>query len=185
MTTEEQRARRREQMRRYREKHRERLKPIRHAESQRYWRENKEKIVAKRKVNPAPSRDRERVNAYAKSWRDEHPERVKAAQKRYNSKNPRRGLARQRVKREQQAGRPKPTACEICSSSDRRIAFDHCHRTGKFRGWICTYCNVILGYINDDPDHLRKLIAYLEATNKVAPDVGPPEEGCVDDLFPA
>lgn len=32
------------------------------------------------------------------------------------------------------AGRPKATHCEVCSKA-RKIYFDHCHLTGKFRGW--------------------------------------------------
>lgn len=163
MTTPEQRARRTAQMRRYREKNRERLRPIIQAESQRYWRENKEKIVAKRKEKPRTDKDRAYMREYVKRYRKKHPERVAETQKKYNTKNPGRAQKRKNRILEEMAGRPKPAACEICGSAKGRIAFDHCHRTGKFRGWICNGCNVVLGYVNDDPNHLRKLIAYLEA----------------------
>lgn len=39
---------------------------------------------------------------------------------------------------------------------------DHCHTTGKVRGIICLPCNVALGKVRDNPEHLQKLITYLE-----------------------
>jgi len=59
------------------------------------------------------------------------------------------------------AGRPKPDRCEICAGFDR-IVFDHCHDRDKFRGWICTPCNIILGAARDSPERLMKLAKYLE-----------------------
>jgi hypothetical protein len=41
-------------------------------------------------------------------------------------------------------------------------AVDHCHESGRIRGLLCTPCNLALGYVKDDPDRLRGLIAYLE-----------------------
>jgi hypothetical protein len=49
------------------------------------------------------------------------------------------------------------------------IHFDHCHRRGIFRGWVCFSCNTILGHAKDDPDRLRKIIAYLERTKVMVP----------------
>ncbi len=60
------------------------------------------------------------------------------------------------------SGRPRPDKCDICGGNRIRIVFDHCHDTGKFRGWICSPCNVVLGLMNDDPILLRKLADYLE-----------------------
>ena len=42
------------------------------------------------------------------------------------------------------------------------VCFDHCHRTGKFRGWICAKCNSALGLTGDSPSLLRELANYLE-----------------------
>ena len=43
-----------------------------------------------------------------------------------------------------------------------RPAVDHCHRTGKVRGLLCTECNSGIGKLKDDPELLRKGIKWLE-----------------------
>lgn len=55
----------------------------------------------------------------------------------------------------------RPLECTVCGSN-KRICFDHNHKTGYFRGWLCNSCNVALGCVNDDADLLRKLANYLE-----------------------
>lgn len=62
----------------------------------------------------------------------------------------------------------KPDKCSICEQPHKKIVLDHCHETGKFRGWLCDPCNVVLGMVSDDTTILRKLIAYIEAAKKVA-----------------
>lgn len=84
-------------------------------------------------------------------WQNEHPEAAKAATKKYL-----------KTRKEKAAGRKKPKCCEVCKKSDRRICFDHCHKSQKFRGWICSNCNSALGHTKDDPKLLRKLAAYVE-----------------------
>jgi len=54
----------------------------------------------------------------------------------------------------------KPVNCELCNGTTR-IAYDHCHKTGKFRGWLCMKCNTALGLVNDDIELLQKMIKYL------------------------
>ena len=80
------------------------------------------------------------------------------------------------LRREINAGRPKPEACEVCGEPGK-VIFDHDHKrysggansaTRAFRGWICQRCNSILGLARDDPAVLRALIGYLEAANKPA-----------------
>lgn len=73
---------------------------------------------------------------------------------------------RARRNHEMLAGRPTPDFCECCGRppTKRGLHFDHCHQLGHFRGWLCNGCNLALGYVDDDPNILRKLIAYLERT---------------------
>jgi hypothetical protein len=58
----------------------------------------------------------------------------------------------------------RPETCEVCSRKGR-IAYDHSHETGWFRGWLCNGCNLTLGLVKDDPEILRKLADYLEYHN--------------------
>ena len=65
----------------------------------------------------------------------------------------------------EKASKNKPDRCEICltpeSELKRKLAFDHCHTTGKFRGWLCGHCNSGLGYAKDDVKILQAMIDYL------------------------
>lgn len=70
------------------------------------------------------------------------------------------GLTRTQ-KLEKIAGRSKPEYCEQCGGGGK-ICWDHSHATGKFRGWICHRCNVILGFSKDSPELLNKLVNYIK-----------------------
>jgi hypothetical protein len=77
---------------------------------------------------------------------------------------------RKEQKRELEAGRPRPQVCDVCNgktdtSCHDKIVYDHCHLTGKFRGWICDRCNKTLGMVQDSPDLLLNLALYLENFN--------------------
>jgi uncharacterized ferredoxin-like protein len=68
---------------------------------------------------------------------------------------------------EQVAGRPRALNCELCGRvgggvNGESTVFDHDHKTRKFRGWLCHWCNRTLGMVKDDPALLRKMIIYLE-----------------------
>ncbi len=57
--------------------------------------------------------------------------------------------------------------CRACKKPESRIAtrhlaVDHCHRTGKIRGLLCSNCNRALGLLDDDISRLRSLADYLE-----------------------
>lgn len=51
--------------------------------------------------------------------------------------------------------------CEICKK-DTRLVYDHCHKLNKFRGWICSSCNLILGFSYDNVEVLYAGAAYLK-----------------------
>ena len=72
--------------------------------------------------------------------------------------------------------------CPICNKNEEQILeetgsyqhssvnrslfnVDHDHKTGKVRGWICTYCNNMLARSRDNPETLRNGAKYLEENN--------------------
>ena len=56
-------------------------------------------------------------------------------------------------------------ACAICRKEPRRrlLCIDHCHKTGKVRGLLCTPCNAALGAFADDPKRTQAATDYLTA----------------------
>ena len=93
---------------------------------------------------------RDQRRAAGQRYRDADPERSRAQWRKYKKK-----------KVESAAGQERPTECEVCGRGGR-ICYDHCHKTGKFRGWLCVNCNLILGNVDDTPELLRRLAHYLE-----------------------
>lgn len=51
-------------------------------------------------------------------------------------------------------------ACEICGSS-RKLRLDHNHKTKKFRGVICDFCNTAIGLLGDNPERISRAAQYL------------------------
>jgi len=64
------------------------------------------------------------------------------------------------------APRKKPEQCEVCGSLGN-ICLDHDHKTNKFRGWICSRCNVALGMVKDNSELLIALANYIK-TNGIS-----------------
>ncbi|WP_327251906.1 endonuclease VII domain-containing protein [Streptomyces sp. NBC_01244] len=51
--------------------------------------------------------------------------------------------------------------CCICLRAPA-VHVDHCHKTGRVRGVLCFNCNTGVGLLQDDPDHARRAVEYLE-----------------------
>ncbi len=49
--------------------------------------------------------------------------------------------------------------CLICTK--KATHFDHCHKTGYLRGYLCSSCNTGLGLFKDSVKLLQKAKAYL------------------------
>ena len=102
-----------------------------------------------------------------KAWKEAHPD----YRAEWELAHPGYSTAKQSAWRkeylESKAGRKKPKRCDVCKKTGRIICFDHCHKSQKFRGWICSQCNVTLGYAGDSPELLRKLADYLDAAKQI------------------
>jgi hypothetical protein len=63
--------------------------------------------------------------------------------------------------------------CAICSAPEsslsRKLNADHDHKTGEFRGFLCSPCNFGLGFFRDSADRMRSAIRYLEEHSKREP----------------
>lgn len=58
-------------------------------------------------------------------------------------------------------------ACAICkcksdaTGKNARLHIDHDHKTGKVRGLLCYRCNIAMGFLDDNPDRIYKILDYL------------------------
>lgn len=88
-----------------------------------------------------------------KKWREANL--ITARQKNTESGRRRKGLP--------EPTRQCPDNCELCGSppTNKALSLDHCHETGKFRGWLCDRCNKGLGFLGDNLDGILKAVNYL------------------------
>ena len=52
--------------------------------------------------------------------------------------------------------------CEVCFEEQGLLDVDHCHSSGKVRGFLCSRCNLLLGKIEGNKELINKLYAYLD-----------------------
>jgi len=64
--------------------------------------------------------------------------------------------------------RPKqytPFKCPICNKTTivglSKIVLDHCHVTGKPRGYLCESCNTGIGRFDDDPKLIKRALGWV------------------------
>jgi len=135
--------------------------------------------------------NKEARRAYAREWYRCHKEQVKADRRRYYKENKvsaARYAKRRRfycilLRSRSDAARKGHLPCDltpeelretytdscwICGAREGNekyaLQMDHDHKTGKFRGWLCSKCNRGLGHFNDRPDLLVNAAIYLENT---------------------
>jgi hypothetical protein len=60
--------------------------------------------------------------------------------------------------------------CQICggdgSKHKKGLVVDHDHTTGVYRGILCAFCNTAIGYLQDDPEIMKKAINSIEYSLK-------------------
>jgi Recombination endonuclease VII len=111
--------------------------------------------------------------AAVKRWEQRNPGEGNRRSREWQQRNPEKARLRSLKSKRKAMGIPEathacPTRCECCSVllvQGKNIHLDHCHLTGKFRGWLCNRCNRGLGYFDDCIEGLEKAIAYLRKAN--------------------
>lgn len=107
---------------------------------------------------------KECVKIANKSWAQTNPDKRKEIKKRHTAKKYGLSIEEFDSLLHSQGG-----VCAVCGSTDekysRSLAVDHCHKTGKVRGLLCTRCNQLLGSAEDSTELLKNLIHYLEKNN--------------------
>jgi hypothetical protein len=66
--------------------------------------------------------------------------------------------------------------CLICGEEERQkngmtgkvrnLNIDHCHKTGKYRGLLCSSCNTAIGLLKEDPEIFARAMKYLRKHQK-------------------
>lgn len=116
--------------------------------AQRYYRRHRAKLLLK-----------------AKAAYDANPDYFRAKQKRSKA---RRAAWQRAYVGLPEATRPEPLACESCGSESGHrwrnagLCLDHDHVTKKFRGWLCTMCNIGIGNLGDNAEGVVKALDYLK-----------------------
>lgn len=134
-----------------------------------YYKENKDKW----KVKDKAERNRKRREYYRKN--EEHRLKCIQLSKQYYQKNPLKAIARifkkygltiedyTKMLKEQKNG------CAICNHKftdtktfKNRLFVDHCHKTGKVRGLLCSECNFGISKFKDNPKIILSAMRYIE-----------------------
>lgn len=111
-----------------------------------------------------PSHTKETWAAYMRDYRKKNPSKMKAIdlKKRFGI-----SLEQYNTMLAEQAG-----VCKICSLPEtaldhrtlkpRNMAVDHCHKTNRIRGLLCSDCNMAIGLLKEDLSLFQKASKYLE-----------------------
>jgi len=136
------------------------------------WRkENPEKHRAI--VSAWKKRNSKKVKAYNKEYREKNRAKINAKGKIYNKAHPNHCTRNYALKQcygmtteeynelfAKQQGK-----CAICgihqTELKKTLHVDHCHKTEKIRGLLCSNCNTGIGLLQEDIENLQCAILYL------------------------
>ena len=105
-------------------------------------------------------------------WREANPEKYRSYQK---SRRLHQVLANSRVHAKENGYHPieetaeelrgwlegQPKICPICGST-KNLVIDHCHRTGKLRGLVCRFCNMVVSLLEDKQELITRCTEYIK-----------------------
>jgi hypothetical protein len=99
--------------------------------------------------------------AHSRTWQEKHPGRKKIHYLRF------RGIyiTEKQLSELYELQHGECAICKLPLKSEFKVDtphIDHDHTTGKIRGLLCQKCNSGLGFFQDDPTRLSRIIAYLQ-----------------------
>lgn len=141
----------------------------------------KAKVKAWRNSNP------DRAKEIQRESRNKNPEAARSRARAWHEKNRERHLAYMAERRKHHADKircgklrsafgisleqytsilaSQNGQCAICGraqdANKKRLAVDHCHKTSKVRGLLCSPCNQAIGLFKDSVPSLQSAIQYL------------------------
>jgi hypothetical protein len=125
--------------------------------NKKYRESHVEKVREARKVWLEKPGNIEKVRKYSREWYQRNPQQNRSRNLLTNF-----GITEsdyQRILASQNG------VCAICGGENRNkrnLAVDHCHKTNKIRGLLCTMCNTALGKFKDSALLLENAIKYLD-----------------------
>lgn len=99
--------------------------------------------------------NKEKYRAAIRAWRVAHREKEREYQRRYRLREY--GIAEGAFAAMVSAV---GGVCPICAKREPTCV-DHCHKTNKVRGALCSRCNSALGFFDDSAEIVRRAADYL------------------------
>ena len=128
------------------------------------WCKECEKFYQKEMYKNHPEKRLERAKKWREKYRDKHNAKRKENRMQiYITESAR----KYGIDKAQAAALAETTKCECCGIAFENLSMlkkrniDHCHKSGKVRGAICSRCNTVLGLIEDDATIAEKIIVYI------------------------
>lgn len=159
------------------------IRKQRQREANKRWRENRPeayKASYDKQNRVRYERDKEDGFARQREYRERNAEAVRERMREWAKKNREylNSYARRNYLKQKYGITPEErdamfqlqgSCCACCGGTDAGNksgwVVDHCHVGGGIRGILCHHCNVALGNVRDNIEHLRSLISYLELHN--------------------
>lgn len=122
------------------------------------------------------------ANKRTSEWRKQNPELYKTIYQKRNNSQKTKELNRINILKRNfnitielynKMLKDQDNKCKICNLPEitknkngvsKFLSVDHCHKTGKIRGLLCSKCNSFLGMANDNINILKSAIIYLKNT---------------------
>jgi len=108
---------------------------------------------------------------YMVKYREENRDAISERRKKHYQENRDRILLQSKLKKyditeehHSHMMRMQDGECVICGGDNdgETLHIDHNHDTLQVRDMLCRSCNVVIGYMEEDPDRLRAVADYLE-----------------------